>query len=292
MSLIASWAKLLDDHPSGDVPLEFYNALCSFATITWRNDPSVFDVELSAAQALVKSAEDLSEDSKSNTPNRSEKIAILLRTITNGPKCTTSQQHTPPDTIASLYTGPVQDDPVCLPEFIHLTAAVLESVLVKENPPGAPDWLLFIYPRLAQNIVPPSFFVDPLPFEHSTANLDYRLPYLYAYAIALSHRIAGTGRNPSEVLNLFRCFDEQQGIVAIEKVLDANALPVIVLCWNLTRALRFRPLLLYLSHFGCSPFFALIFKSLACTSTPQLFFHTEEYVSPFPFLLNTWSNVP
>ena len=228
-SLIVSCTKLLDSRPSVDVPLQFYNALYSFATITWRNDASVFDVEPSAAQALIKSVKDLSGDSKSNTPDRSRKIAILLRTMTNGPKYTTSQQHTPPDTIASLYTGPVKDDPVCLAEFIHLTAAVLESVLVKENQPGTPDWLLYIYRTVVRNIVSPSFFTDRLSFQYSTENLDYRLPYLYAHAIALSRGIRETVQNPLEVLDLLSSFDQEQRISVIEKVLDANALAVIVL---------------------------------------------------------------
>ena len=228
-SLIIACTKSLDSRRHEDIPLNFHNTLCSFATITWRNSPGVFDTEPSVAQALITSVKHLSADPEATVPNRSEKIAIWLRAMTHGPKYTTSQQYTPPDTVASLYTGPVKEDPVCLSEFIHLIAAVLESVLMKETQPGATDWLLFIYPRLAQNIVPPSFFADPLPFKHSAANLDYRLPYLYAYAIALSHGVVGTGRNPPEVLNLFRCFDEQQGIVAIEKVLDANALAVIVL---------------------------------------------------------------
>ena len=227
-SLIVSCTKLLDGRRHEDIPLNFHHALCSFAAITWRNDPSVFDIGPSAAQALVRSVKD-SADSKSNTPNRSEKIAIRLRTMTNGPKYTTSQQHTPPDTIASLYTGPVKDDPVCLSEFIHLTAAVLESVLVKENQSGTPDWRNYVYPRVVRSIVPSSFFTDRLPFEYSTENPDHRLPYLYAYAIALSRGVGETIQNPLEVLDLLSGCDRQQRIAVIEKVLDANALAVIVL---------------------------------------------------------------
>ena len=228
-SLIIACTKLLDSRLHENVPLNFHNALCAFATITWRNSPGVFDTEPSMAQALVKSVKNLSADPGPTILKRSEKIAIRLRALTHGPKYTTSQQHTSPDTVASLYTGPVKEDLVCLSEFIHLTAAVLESVLMKETQPGAPDRPPPVDPRLAQNIVPPLFFADPLPFECSTANPDCRLPYLYAYAIALSRGIAGTGRNRLEVLNLLRGSDEQQGIAAIEKVLDANALAVIVL---------------------------------------------------------------
>ena len=236
-SLIVSCTKLLDSHRHGDVPLEFHNALCSFATITWRNNSVMFDSDPSAVQALIKSVKDLSADSGSNTPNRSEKIAIRLRTMTHGPKYTTSQQYTTLDTVASLYTGPVKDDPVCLSEFIHLTAAALESVLAKENQSGTSDWLLFIS-RVVRNIVPHSFFADRLSFEYSTANPDHRLPYLYAHAIALSRGIGETVQNSLEVLDLLSGFDQQQGIAVIEKVLDANALAVIVLRYTLPRRPR------------------------------------------------------
>ena len=160
-SLIVACIKLLDKHPQGGFPLRFHSALYFFVTTTWRNDPGMFDRDPSVAQALVASAEDL--NSTPNTPNRSKEIAIRLRAIANGPKYVTSWQYAPSETIASLCGDPVKDDPECLSEFIHATAAVLEAVLARESRPGVPDWRYYIDRKVVRPTVAPSCSPTALP---------------------------------------------------------------------------------------------------------------------------------
>ena len=234
-SLIVNCLKLLDSHPRGDVPLKLHRALCSFIIMKWRNDPRVFNADPSVAQALVTSIKDFVANSPQDTPNRSEKIAIRLHAVANGPKSVSSWQHMSlSENIADLYADPLKDDPRCLSEYIHVTAAVLEAVLVRESLPGVQELRRHI-DRWAVR-VSPLFFTDGLAFNFSRNNPDHRLPYLYSLAIALSRGIGGTGHNSLEVLRLLSTSGEKRGnAAAIEKMLDTNTLAVNVLRRTLPR---------------------------------------------------------
>jgi len=203
-------------HGQENVPPNFQSALRLFITTTWKNDPSVFDTCPSVAHILVASVENLAADSTPDTPDRSKEIAIRLHTIAYGP-------HDPSESVANLYRGPVKDDPKCLCEFIHATAAMLEAVLAKENPLGVPDWRSYIDRIAMPTIVSPLFFTDRVAFDHSRENPDYRLPYIYSLAIALSRGIVGAGQSPLEVLHLLGTPGEQRGNAANEGKLDPNA---------------------------------------------------------------------
>jgi len=236
-SLIVACMKLIDSHPQGGVPLKLHRALCSFVIMKWRNDPGVFDTDHSVAQALVTSVKDFVANSPPDTPNLSEKIAIRLHAIANGPKSVSSWQHmSHSENIADLSAGPVRDDPQCLSEYIHVTAAVLEAALVRESLPGVQELRHYLDRWGVQTIVSPSFFTDGLAFNISCKDLDHRLPYLYSLAIALSRGIGGTGQNPLEVLRLLSTSDEKRGnAAAIERTLDTNTLAVNVLRRTLPR---------------------------------------------------------
>ena len=236
-SLIVGCIKLLDGHPRGDVPLKFQRALSFFITMMWRNDPGVFDTDPSVAQALVTSIAESVANSAQDTRDRSDKISVQLLTIANGPKHLTSWQQIPSETIASLYAGSVRDDPKCLSEYIHVTAAMLEAVLARENHPGVPDWRHYIDRRVVRAIIPTSFFTDRFAFDYSRDHPDHRLPYLYSLAIALSRGIGGTGQNPLGVLLLLRTSDGRKGNAAVERVLDTNILVVTILRRALSRVL-------------------------------------------------------
>ena len=244
-SLIVDCIKLFDEHPQGGVPLKFQETLSFFVTMVWKNDPGAFDADPSVFQALVTSVAELNTRPVEERPNLSEEIAIRLVTIANGPKSLASwqqqtswqnltlRQQTPLVTIASLYTGPVKDDPRCLSKYIHVAAAALESILSRENQPGVPDLRYFVDRRIARTIVPASFFTDRLAFDCSRDHPDCRLPYLYSLAIALSHEAGGLGLDPLRVLPLSWASDGRKGNAAVERILDTNILVVI----NLRRAL-------------------------------------------------------
>ena len=191
------------------VPSNFQSALRLFITTTWRSDPSVFNTDPSVAQILVKSVKDFIAGTTPNTPDRSKGIAIRLHAIAYGP-------HAPSKSIADLYGDPVKDDSECLSKFIHVTAAVLEAVLAKENPLEVSDQ------RTVFTTISPSFFTDGIAFNYSLNNPDHRLPYVYSLAIALSHRIEGIVQHSLEVLHLLRAPDEQPRNAVTEKTTNAN----------------------------------------------------------------------
>jgi len=231
-SLIADCLELLDGPPRPDItiPLEFHNTLCFFITMLWRSEPGMFDTDPSVAQTLVTSVTNFIANPPQETSNHSEKLTIRLLAITNGPKHLVSGHNTPLETIANLYTGIMRDYPECLPEFIHMAAAALEAVFVKENYPGVPpDLRLFMSRRIVRNIVPTGFFTDGHAFNLSRDNPVHRLPYLYSLAIALSREVGGDELNPLEVTHLFRTLGEQRENTAVERILDTNVLVVAVL---------------------------------------------------------------
>ena len=233
-SLIVACIKLLDEHPQGNVPLRFHNALCFFVTMMWRNDPSVFDPDPSVAQALIASVKDFVARPTPDTSDHSKKIAIRLHTIANGPKHITSWPYTPSETVASLYDDHVKNDPECLSGFIHATAAVLETVLAWETRPGVLDWRYHTSRKVVQSIVAPSYFTDQQAFDLSNDSL----PYLYSLAIALSRGIERNGRDPLEVLYFLRAPGKPQTNTNIERTLDTGILVVNVLRRTLSRQLE------------------------------------------------------
>ena len=193
----------------GKVPPNFQSALRLLITTTWRSNPSVFNTDPSVAPVLVTSVNDFIAKSTPGTPGHSKGIAIRLHTITHGP-------HAPSNSIANLYCGPVKDDSVCLSKFIHVTAAVLEAVLAKENPLGVSELRSHIDSRAVQATVFTSFFTDGVAFDYSLQNPDYRLPYLYSLAITLSHGVEVTVQHPLEVFHLLRA-------LATERLSDTKA---------------------------------------------------------------------
>ena len=197
------------------VPANFQSALRLFITTTWRSDPSVFDTDPSVAQVLVTSVKDFIAETTPDTSDRSKGIAIRLHTIAYGP-------HAPSKSIADLYGDPVKDDSECLSKFIHVTAAVLEAVFVKENPPGVSGLRPHVDRRTALTTVSPSFFTDGIAFKYTLDNPDHRLPYVYSLAIALSHGMEGIVRRSSEVLHLLRAPDERPRNAATKKTTNAN----------------------------------------------------------------------
>jgi len=234
-SFIVACIKLLDRYPQRDVSLRFHNTLRLFITTTWRNDPDVFDLVPSVAQALVVSINDFVTDSTQDTPDWSKRIAIRLHTIANGPKYLTSRQYIPSETIANLYRDSVKNNPECLSGFIHATAAVLEAVLSGESRPGVRDLQYDVSRRVVRSTVAPSYFTDRHAFDLSNGRPDHRLPYLYSLAIALSREIKGTGRDPLEVLDFLRPSGEKQANADIERNLDTGILVVNVLGRALSR---------------------------------------------------------
>ena len=232
-SLIVGCIKLLN----GDVPPEFQRDLSFFIIMMWRNDPGVFDTGPSVARALVTSIAEFVANSAQDTRDRSDKIVIQLQTIANGPKHLTYWHQIHSETIASLYAGPVKDDPKCFSGYIHTIAAALEAVISRESYPGMSGEGVFTFTRVWRSIVPTSFFTDRLPFEYSRDHPDCRLPYVYSLAIVISCGMRRAGHDPLEVLLLFSTSDGQKGNAAVGRILDTNILVVTILRRALSRVL-------------------------------------------------------
>ena len=138
-----------------------------------------------------------------------------------------------------------------MPEFIHTIAAMLEAGLTVENHPRLREWLHsrgVSSHRTAMTTALTSFFTDPTAFIFSRDNPDYRLPYLYSLAIALSYGVTGVVPRPLEVLYLVEDPGELREKASVERTLDTNALVVTILRLALPQVLTDEEAKRYLSQ--------------------------------------------
>jgi hypothetical protein len=230
-SLIVDCLNVFDGQPEWSAP-KLDNALCFFVAVVQRSNPEVFKRGPSVADALLKSAGFYRDGYRGEDhPKRAIILATRLRAIAYGPKHTISWQNTALESLGELYAGlpdSVRTDPQCLKGFLDANAATLEAVFAVEY-----HFLIVLWRRspdyqMTRNLFTDSLFTHDATFDFVRNNPNYRLPYLYSLAIALSYTTEGRSQKLWKVADLLVTRDKEKGM-SIDRVLDTNILVVAVL---------------------------------------------------------------
>jgi len=228
-SLVVDCLGALDGQPNPGT-LRLHNALCFFVAITQRSNPRVFEEGPSVALALLDSAESWRKYSGEGDLKGAEVLTVRLRAITYGPRFLLPGKNRPLTRLGDIYDGlphSIKADQRCIEGFLDANAATLEALLAAGGPVLGFIWKRSLDYRTARNICTNPSSTDGT-FDFVRQHPNYRLPYLYSLAIALSYVAEGRNQGLWKVADLFITRDQQQGI-AVDRVLDTNILVVAVL---------------------------------------------------------------
>lgn len=226
-TLVIDCLNVLDDQPER-YALKLHNALCFFVAVVRRSDPKVFEEGPSVARALLASAGSYGKSRGEDSPKRAEVLATRLRAIAYGPKPLVSVESRSLTSLGDLYASlpdSIKRNQQCSEGFLDANAATLEATLTVDGRFAAFAWKRSPDHRTAQNICTNSPFTHD--FEFVLQHPNYRLPYLYSVAIALSYTTEGRVRVLWKVVDLF-VTRNKRGIVP-DRALDTNILVVTVL---------------------------------------------------------------
>ena len=229
-SLVVDCLKALDDQPSPGT-IRLHNALCFFVAVTQRSDPKVFEEGPSVARALLESAESWRKYSGEDDLTGAEVLATRLRAITYGPRSLIPGQNRPLMRLGDLYAGlppSIKKNQHCIEGFLATNAATLEATLAVDGRFTVLAWQRSQDYLTAQNICTNSLFTCDTSFGFVLLHQNYRLPYLYSLAIALSYAAEGENQGLWKVVDLLVTHGEQEEIT-VDKALDTNLLVVTVL---------------------------------------------------------------
>jgi hypothetical protein len=230
-SLIVGCLNVLDGQPELSTP-KLNSALCFFVDIMWRTNPAVFKKGPSVADALLKSAGSYRNGYRGESnPKRATTLATRLRAIAYGPKEIISWKSCALQSLSELYAAlpdSIKSDPQCLKGFLEANTAILEAAFAVDRHFQIILWQRSPDYRTMRNIFTDSLFTHDALFDFVRENPEYRLPYLYSLAIALSYTTERRNQKLWKVVDLFVTRDEEKR-TKIEGVLTTNILVVAVL---------------------------------------------------------------
>ena len=224
--LITRCLEVLDDRSKLDTP-KLRSALHLFAAVIWRSDPRAFEEGPSLADALLTSTEACGGNS-----GRAEVLATQLRAVAYGPKYPISIGSDSLTRLDALYAGLPKTGPRCFEGFLDAYAATLEAALAVDGHLTILGWRHSPDYEAARNILTNPLFAGDDSFDFVLQHPNYRLPYLYSFAIALSYTTEGRDRVLWKVVDLLARLDGQG--ITIDRALDTNILVVNVLYFATT----------------------------------------------------------
>jgi len=233
-SLVVDCLKVLDDQPER-YTLKLHNALSFFVAVMWRSDPKVFEEGPSVARALLASADSYGKSESEDNPSCAEVLATRLRAIAYGPKPLVSMESRSLTILGDLHAllpDSIKTNQRCLEGFLDANAATLEAILAVDGRFTVFTWQRSPDYRTARNIWADSLFTHHASFDFVRQHPNYRLPYLYSLAIALSYTTEGRNRGLWKMADLFVTHDQEE--IAIDRALDINTLVVTVLGFALS----------------------------------------------------------
>ena len=229
-SLVVDCLKVLDDQPER-YTLKLHNALSFFVAVMRRSNPKVFEEGPSVTRALLTSAESYGKPENKGNTSRAEVLATRLRAIAYGPKPLVTMESRSLTILGDLHAllpDSIKTNEQCLEGFLDANAATLEATLAVDGRFTVFTWQRSPDYRTARNIWADSLFTHHASFDFVRRHKNYRLPYLYSLAIALSYTTEGRNWGLWKMVNLLMTNDEREEI-AIERALDTNILVVTVL---------------------------------------------------------------
>jgi len=230
-SLIVDCLKVLDDQPER-YNLQLHSALCFLVAVMWRSEPEAFGGGSPIADALLESAESYKEYSGEGESKRAKILVTRLRAIAYGPKPLISRQTRSLKSLGDLYDGPsdsirtIRTDQQCLEGLLDANAAILEATLAVDG-----NFTIFVWKRSPDYEAARSMLSNSLyeaSFDFVLEHPNYRLPYLYSLAIALSYTTEGRNEGLWKFSKLLVTHEEQVGMTT-DRALDTNILVVTLL---------------------------------------------------------------
>jgi hypothetical protein len=211
------------------------NALCFFVAVIQRSDPEVINEGPSVANALLISAGSYRDSYRGEESKCATILANRLRAIAYGPKQAISWQNSTLKSLSEVYAGlpgSIRADPRLVEGFLDANAATLEATFAVDHHFQIVLWQRSPDHQTTRNICTDLLFTHNAPFDSPfdfvREHPNYRLPYLYSLAIALSYTTEGSNQNLWKVADLLVTRDKEEGMT-IERVLDTNILVVAVL---------------------------------------------------------------
>jgi len=233
-SLATDCLKVLDDQPER-YSIKLHNALCFFVAVMRRIDPKASEEGLSIARALLASAESYGEVRGNGRSRHAEVLATRLRAIAYGPKPLVSIESRSLTSLGDLYAGlpdSIRTNRQCLEGFLDANTAALEASLAVGGRFTVFAWRHSPDYQTAQNICTNSLFTCDASIDFVRQHPNYRLPYLYSLAIALSYTTERRNGVLWKVADLLVTRDGLEGI-AVNRALDTNILVVTILSFAL-----------------------------------------------------------
>lgn len=228
-SLIAECLSIFDDQPER-YSLKMHTALSFFTVVTWRCDPQVFEEDPPLSAALLKSTEQY-EKTNGEELHRTQILATRFRAIVYGPKPSPSRQSRFLTRLGNLYTelpGYMKADGHFLKNLLDAHAATLEATLEADGHFAIFSWKHSSDYETMRKLFTSPLFTSDVVFGLLKTDPNYRLPYLYSLAIALTYSTDGRNQELWAVAKLLVTREEQKGIT-IDRALDTNILVVAIL---------------------------------------------------------------
>jgi len=210
--------------------LRFHNALCFFVAVAQRSNRKAFEEEPTFARTLLESAETWREYSGEDVTKGAETLSTRLRAIAYGPRPLISRNNASLKRLGELYAGlpgTIKEDPRYWEGFLDAIAATLEAVLTVDGQITRFIWQRSPDYQAAQNILTDPLFTNDA-FDFVILHPEYRLPYLYSLAIALSYTTGERDKELWKVADLLMTQDKRNS-VPIGRALDTNILVMTVL---------------------------------------------------------------
>jgi len=227
-SLVIDCLGLLDNQPE-NYNLKLHSALCFLVAVMWRSEPGAFEEGSPIADALLESAESYKEYSGEDESKRAKILTTRLRAIAYGPKPLISRQTRSLTRLGDLYErlpDSITKDQQCSEGFLEANAAILEATLAEDA-----SFTIYFWQRSSDYGAARKMVSDPLyeaSFDFVRQHPNYRLPYLYSLAIALSYTTEGRNDGLWKFSNLLVTREEQDGMTT-DRALDTNILVVTLL---------------------------------------------------------------
>jgi len=225
--LVVETLKILDHQPE-QYTLKLHTALGFFVAVMRRSDPKVFEERPSVAEALLASAESYGEFSGESGTIRAKVLATRLRAIAYGPKSPITGRIRSLKRLGDLYAHVIKEDQRFFEGLLDAYAATLEATLAVDGHLTIFAWLSSPDYGAARDIFTNSLFTRDASFNFVREHPNYRLPYVYSLAIALSYTAEGRNLKLWKVVDLFVTRGEQGGMT-IDRALDTNILVAAVL---------------------------------------------------------------
>ena len=226
-SLAVSCLKALEHHPDWNTSA-LHSALCLLVVVAYREDPQAFKGQPTLVHELLKSYK---ESAVGDELGHARRLVARLLAIACGPNpLSWGGLHLLAHlkTLSSPLSGTVVEDKQCLKGFLGAYVGTLEATHSMEDP-------TVNHQVVKENILTNHFFIHRVPLSHSDEDPNYRLPYLYSLAIALTHAkgwdeefLKVSGENEFTKLAELLVNPGETG-VTLERALDTNILVVAVL---------------------------------------------------------------